>query len=68
MTLDKTAEVFGPEGTLKGGAVNMPAFIKLLKEIGYDGWLSQEDFSKVQPTRQKLAENIEYLRLLEKEA
>lgn len=58
-------DVFGSGGTFKGGMVDMQAFIKLLKEIGYNGWLSHEDFSKVFGTRQKLAENIQYLKKLE---
>ena len=60
-------DLFGG-GTFRGGMVDMAAFMKILKEVGYDGWLSQEDFSKTLPTKLKLADNIEYLKLLESKA
>lgn len=60
-----TPDLFGSGGTLKGGMVDMAGFMKVLKKVGYNGWLSQEDFSKVLPTRIKLAHNIEYMRTLE---
>ena len=52
---------------MKKGAANLAALIKALKKVGYDGWLSVEDFSNEKPTREKLEENIAYLKeLLEK--
>jgi len=63
-----STDIFGRGGTMKGGMVNMAEFFKLLKQIGYDGWVSQEDFSKVLPTEQKLADNIAYLKHLEEQA
>ena len=38
--------------------------IKALVKVGYDGWLSVEDFSNEKPTREKLEENIAYLKEL----
>jgi sugar phosphate isomerase/epimerase len=52
---------------MKKGSANLAALIKALKKVGYDGWLSVEDFSNEKPTREKLEENIAYLKeLLEK--
>ena len=49
---------------LKKGSANLAALIKALKHVGYDGVLSVEDFSNEKPTREKLEENIAYLRAL----
>ncbi len=49
---------------LKKGSANLFALIKALKKVGYDGVLSVEDFSNEKPTREKLEENIAYLKQL----
>ncbi len=49
---------------LKKGSANLFALIKALKKVGYDGALSVEDFSNEKPTREKLEENIAYLKQL----
>lgn len=49
---------------LKEGSANLKAMITALVKIGYDGALSVEDFSNVKPTREKLEENIAYLKAL----
>ena len=49
---------------LKKGSANLLALIKALKKVGYDGWLSVEDFSNEKPTREKLEDNIAYLKQL----
>lgn len=49
---------------LKKGSANLFALIKALKKVGYDGILSVEDFSNEKPTREKLEENIAYLKQL----
>ena len=60
----KYAQTWAP---MKKGSANLAALIKALKKVGYDGWLSVEDFSNEKPTREKLEENIAYLKeLLEK--
>ena len=60
----KYAQTWAP---MKKGSANLAAMIKALKKVGYDGWLSVEDFSNEKPTREKLEENIAYLKeLLEK--
>ena len=49
---------------LKKGSANLFNLVKALKKVGYDGWLSVEDFSNEKPTREKLEENIAYLKQL----
>ena len=51
-------------GRLKEGFVNWKQVMGDLKTVGYEGYLSFEDFSDI-PTEKKLAENIEYLKSLE---
>lgn len=49
---------------LKKGSANLGAMIKALVKVGYDGVLSVEDFSNEKSTREKLEENIAYLKQL----
>lgn len=46
------------------GAVHWHSVLKALKAIGYDGWLSMEDFSSSQPTESLLQHNISYIKSL----
>ena len=46
------------------GAVHWPRILKALKAIGYDGWLSMEDFSNSQSTEKLLGHNISYIKSL----
>ena len=57
----KYNQVWAP---MKKGSANLAAMIKALAKVGYDGWLSVEDFSNETPTREKLEENIAYLKQL----
>ena len=57
----KYNQVWAP---MKKGSANLNAMIKALVKVGYDGWLSVEDFSNEKPTREKLEENIAYLKQL----
>ncbi|MHB0876953.1 MAG: sugar phosphate isomerase/epimerase family protein [Anaerolineae bacterium] len=50
------------------GIANFRAVLAALKRIGYDGWLSFEDFSQRLATADKLGRNIEYIRRLEAES
>ena len=49
---------------LKKGSANLLNMMKALVKVGYDGYLSVEDFSNEKATREKLEENIAYLRQL----
>ena len=47
---------------LWAGCANFDKFIAALKNVGYDGWLSVEDFTMTVSTDEKIANNIQYLR------
>lgn len=49
---------------LKKGMANLKHLFEVLVKMGYDGTLSIEDFSNEESTRDKLAQNIEYLNQL----
>lgn len=49
---------------LRKGSANLKALIEALVKVGYDGVLSVEDFSNESPTREKLEDNIAYLKQL----
>lgn len=49
---------------LKKGSANLYNLIKALVKVGYEGTLSVEDFSNEKPTKEKLSENIAYLKQL----
>lgn len=57
------AEVWKPVcAPIKKGFANLEKMIKNLKEIGYDGYLSIEDFSNDSTTEEKLKDNLQFLR------
>jgi sugar phosphate isomerase/epimerase len=49
---------------VKRGQADWTKIVAALKKVGYDGWLSFEDFSEGE-TRAKLAEALTYLKQLE---
>jgi sugar phosphate isomerase/epimerase len=49
---------------MREGFANWPQVIADLKSVGYDGWLSFEDFSQSAPTEELLADNIAYIKSL----
>jgi sugar phosphate isomerase/epimerase len=44
------------------GIVDLAALFSALLSVGYDGWLSVEDFSTRQPTRERLSDDLRYVR------
>lgn len=46
------------------GVANWQQVIDALQAIGYDGWLSMEDFSMSKPTQESLAHHIQFLKKL----
>ncbi|MFC6331789.1 sugar phosphate isomerase/epimerase family protein [Paenibacillus septentrionalis] len=48
--------------TIDDGEVYWPQVIEALQAIGYDGWLSMEDFSMSAPTEETLEKHISYLK------
>ena len=49
---------------VKGGQADWGKIVAALKRVGYQGWLSFEDFSSGD-TRTKLADGLRYLKSLE---
>lgn len=44
------------------GVVDMTAQFRALRSVGYDGWVSVEDFSTAQPLNERLRINLAYIR------
>ena len=53
---------------LTEGVVDVPALFRALRQVGYDGWVSIEDFSTEQPLGDRLRDNLAYLRRLAESA
>jgi len=45
--------------------VDVTALFRALKTVGYDGWVSMEDFSTEMPLDARLADNLAYARSIE---
>ena len=59
---DGSAEWRAEFAPLPEGVVDFPALFRALRQVGYDGWVSIEDFSNEQPLRNRLRDNLAYLR------
>ncbi len=47
---------------LEDGVVDMDEFLAALREVGYDGWLSVEDFSRARGSRETLLHDARFLK------
>ena len=47
---------------LEDGVVDFAALFSALKAVGYDGWISLEDFSEARPSREALQHNLDFVR------
>ncbi|HEX4400028.1 MAG TPA: sugar phosphate isomerase/epimerase [Galbitalea sp.] len=47
---------------LRTGAGDLPGYLSSLKEVGYDGWVTVEDFTTELPLEERIADDIAYLR------
>jgi sugar phosphate isomerase/epimerase len=47
---------------LEDGVVDFPQFFAALRAVGYDGWLSVEDFSAARPSREALRHNLAFIK------
>ena len=47
---------------LREGMGDVPAYLSALRGVGYDGWVTVEDFTTVLPLEQRLADDLAYLR------
>lgn len=62
---DNGADMWKPEAyPLKKGSADIGRLVHILKEAGFDGYLSVEDFSNTSDTYSKLESNIEFLKSL----
>ena len=59
---DGTLEWHCDAAPLRVGVADLRELIKALDAIGYDAWITLEDFSIEHPLDQRLEENIQYLR------
>ncbi|WP_328994370.1 sugar phosphate isomerase/epimerase [Kribbella sp. NBC_01245] len=46
---------------LREGRADLPALFRALRAVGYDGWVTVEDFSDVLPLAERTAGNLDYL-------
>jgi len=51
--------------TMRSGRVDWRVVVQALRKVGYEGWLSFEDFSSVEPTERKLRNGLEFMKELE---
>ena len=49
---------------LRKGIADLSALMRALRAVGYDGWLSFEDFSTERPTAERIVDNLAYVRHL----
>jgi sugar phosphate isomerase/epimerase len=49
---------------LRKGIADLSALLQALRAVGYDGWLSFEDFSTERPTAERIVDNLAYVRHL----
>lgn len=47
---------------LPTGQADVHAYLRILREVGYDGWVALEDFSTARPLAERTARNLAYLR------
>lgn len=49
---------------LRSGQADLSAYFRALATVGYDGWVTAEDFSTVLPLAERTRDNLAYLRTL----
>ncbi|MCY3023106.1 MAG: sugar phosphate isomerase/epimerase, partial [Planctomycetota bacterium] len=50
---------------MRKGIVNLEALLQALYQVGYEGWVSFEDFSTDEPLAQRVRENLRYVKQVE---
>ncbi|GAA2629230.1 hypothetical protein GCM10010399_71250 [Dactylosporangium fulvum] len=50
--------------TLRAGQADVGAYLRALREAGYDGWVTLEDFSTAVPLEERTRDNLAYVRAL----
>jgi sugar phosphate isomerase/epimerase len=64
VTSDGRAQWRYAAATMRGGEADWKVIMKALRAVGYDGWLSLEDFSSLAPTEQKLPADLAFVKEL----
>ncbi|MBA2276446.1 MAG: sugar phosphate isomerase/epimerase [Chloroflexia bacterium] len=64
---DRTVEWSVDAAAVHKGMVDVRALFRALHAIGYDGWVTIEDFSIERPLDERLAENLAYVKAVEAE-
>ncbi|MCS6839184.1 MAG: sugar phosphate isomerase/epimerase [Roseiflexus sp.] len=49
---------------LRKGVADIAALVRALRAVGYDGWISFEDFSAERPTAERIVDNLAYVKRL----
>ena len=61
---DGTVPWSGEWATLREGQGDVREYLTMLSGVGYDGWVTVEDFSTALPLAERTADNLAYLRSL----
>lgn len=59
---DGSAEWRATWAPIAKGIVDMASLLQALRAVGYDGWVSFEDFSTDQPLRERIRDNLAYVK------
>ncbi len=59
---DGTVEWQWEWASLRTGMGDVPAYFRALKEVGYDGWVTVEDFTTELPLEQRIADDLAYVK------
>src|SRR6266508_3234616 len=62
MRPDGSAEWLATWAPISRGVVDMASVFQALRGVGYDGWVSFEDFSTEQPLRERIRDNLAYIK------
>ena len=54
--------------TLAGGQADVRGYLAALADVGYDGWVTCEDFSTAVPMEQRTAQDLSLLRAWSRDA
>lgn len=65
---DKSVEWVCNAAPVHKGIADIRALYKALRQVGYDGWISVEDFSTERPLEDRLRDNLAFLKKCEAEA
>lgn len=53
---------------LPDGQIDVAAYLRLLHEVGYDGWITVENFTTARPLAERIAADLDFLRAAARQA